>query len=169
MHFVDLTNSVEIRTVSAVTSISATDISIARLDSALPTNRFTPARILAPTFTNYLPMSFSAAKHIPAVTLDREEKVSCRDFNYHDSSCYYGIPEITNRYAYYDTADGGDSGSPTFLITSNEAPVILSCWWTATAGPSLSRYASTIQTVIYGLGGTATNLSYVDLSAYNTY
>jgi len=169
MQFVDMTNAVEVRTVTAVSNIPYHDISIAVLDSALPTNRFTPAAILSGTYTSSIPAIAWASYGLPVVTLDREEKASCRLLNPLTFDVSYSIPSLTNRYAYYDIADGGDSGNPTMIITSNAAPVIIATWHTVGGGASLSYYASQIQTAIYALGGTATNLTYADLSGYNTY
>lgn len=169
MHFVDMTNSVEVRTVAAVSNNIITDIGIAVLDSALPTNRFTPAAILASTYTSSIPAVSWASYGLPVVTLDRAEVASCRLLNPLTRSATYSIPSLTNRYAYYDAVDGGDSGNPTMIITSNSAPVVISTWSTVSGGSSLSYYATQIQTAINALGGTATNLTYADLSEYNTY
>lgn len=172
MHFVDLTNAVEVRTVTAASSIANADVSIALLNSALPTNRFTPAAILPSSYTSSVPTIPWDSYGLPAITIDREEKASCRMLNQMppaNNAVSYSIPSITNRYAYYDIADGGDSGSPTFVIVSNSPPVLLSVWTTAITGGSLTYYASQVQYAINALGGTATNLTYADLSVYNTY
>jgi hypothetical protein len=169
MQFVDMTNAVEVRTVTDTEIIADSDISIAMLDSALPTNRFTPAAIFASTFTNYLPYANIGTYHLPVVSLDRAEVASCIDVWAIERACVYTTPVQSNRYAYYSIPVGGDSGNPSLIVTSNAAPVLLSCWYGPTVGPGLAYYASQIQTSINGMGGTATNLTYADLSEYNTY
>ena len=169
MQFVDATNSVEVRTITAVDSVSGTDIGLALLDSALPTNRFTPARILASDYSDYLPVAQVLADYIPAVSLDRAEIVACRAGSVIYDGFYDRVPTLTNRYAYYNDVNSGDSGNPIFLVSSNAAPVALSTWHYSWAGDGIGANAANIQTAINGLGGTETNLTYAVLSEFTTF
>ena len=168
LRFVDAANTVFERTLIDY-RYPAHDCAVGKLDSALPST-IVPAKILQRAALNdYIPVPPGAdaritggSYQIPTAYLNRSEQIYCGEWTTDSTFEYIYISDLhTNRSALYQVPIGGDSGNPV-LIRAGTNTVLLTCWYTAQSGPSLKYYAGEIEAALVEMGGTYTNLQFIN-------
>ena len=146
--FVGDDNTVIRRNIIQYASVPWTDVSVALLDSEVPSN-IQIAKVLPVDYTDY----FVADSTTPVycVALDQQEKVIVKMstgnpgyiVSYNGQSITYKQFSVNESAAghqfqsFNETIIVGDSGNPVFFIIDNEL-VVTTTWWTSTAGPFIS-------------------------------
>lgn len=166
IRFVTRSNAVVERTLVSKYAVGATDIMIGRLSAVIATNDIMPAHLLGAEAWHYLP----TGTQFPVLFLDQEEKALCGEGGADFAASFYSVfrPAATNRAAYYESPVDRDSGNPVFLVRSNAAPVLLTCFHSAFGGPAAAFYRAQIVQGIAYLGGS-TNIIEADLGAYTDF
>lgn len=161
VRFVTADNTTISRTVVA-TTIVGWDMAIARLDSDLP-GSITPCKVLPSGWRDKFcaPEDSSRPWPVPVFVTDQEKKALVSEL--------YSIGVVPNtgypsgdRAAFFESAIGGDSGSPTFVIIDGEL-VLSHIFSSAHVGDR----ASEINAAMTALG-SAHQLQTIDLSNFIT-
>lgn len=186
IRFVDQTNGVVSRTVTHAQVYPGyvpyyPDFQVLLLDSAVPTNRITPAKVLPANWRTYLPTDIL---DIPTAGLDQEEKMTVQNgqrvsFSTGNKVTSFNTPGTNTpaRVLYFENKIGGDSGNPALLIPPDgSAPVLLTVWTFGGAGggTSVTDFVSGLNSAIHNIDSTAgTNTGFqlqtYDLSTFNAY
>jgi hypothetical protein len=166
VHFVKADNTVVVRTVSSVATISGTDILVGMLNSDVDAG-IAFARVLPTSWAQKLPTLHLFG--LPVCSADQGKQVYCRNLRSLSDSVVCEVPNVFSRVSYYKEAISGDSGSPCFALIADKM-VLLCCWLTGGggSGPSLTRYTTEINAAMATLGG-GYSLTAVDLSSYTTF
>lgn len=179
LRFVDDNNNTITRNIVQYAS-DLTDISIAVLDSDVPSNiKF--AKVLPPDYISYLKLSSQDLLY--SVALDQQEKAIVKRMGglsgliANDGQggtvnipniLIYNLLESDPFFSFTETIIVGDSGNPVFLIIDNEL-VVLTTWWTANSGPFITTRYNTVNSLMNQLGG-GYQLTPINLQAvYNKY
>ncbi len=179
MRFVDRQNNVVERSIVATMrhpSFPGTndfyypDICVGLLNSDVPTNQISCAKVLPDTFSDYL----SKGTRIPALSMNQFHKAYV--FDVRDISRSYpdnSIRTITRRpvdsarQSFYTGLQGGDSGNPLLMFISGET-VLLTVWsYGDGTGTSVSALKSDINDIMDDLGG-GYHLQEINLSGYRS-
>jgi len=178
LRFVDATNGIYDATIASVHHVvtNNADLTVAVLDSDVPTNRISFAKILPANFTNYLG---HIDLHVPSLCLDQEEKALIHDLGENrlryptivGTGSYFSFPSYGDRKNYYDVTEAGtgliagDSGNPAFIILNDE-PVLITVWTVGSSGigTAITRFKDEINAV---MNATGYSLSEIDLSDYD--
>jgi len=152
------------------------DLTIGLLDSDVPTNAISYAKVLPDNFPDYI----GTAKGIPALCLDQEEKALIADLREISDSgssrktTLFSYPSISSRAGYSEPLIGGDSGNPSFFILNQEL-VLLTVWTGgfAGSGTSVTDFKSDINQLISDVNqlyGATNNyqLTETDLSGFDS-
>jgi len=180
-----LSNSMDVSTpIQAVdapghtnTSSSATDLRVGLLDSDVPTNRITFARVLPANYMDYFPnlLDCAASNAIPAICLDQGPNADIADVSCVTTSSA-GIGQIvfshpqnaTEQPFYGGGRQSGDSGLPAFLVINGQL-VIVTVWTAGGAGEGNFIYdAAPINSAMTTLGG-GYKLTPIDLTRFTKY
>lgn len=169
--FVASDNSIVTRTVSAVQRIGSTDISIAKLDSDVPSTITHYPILDNQTFEKYLNDGFDMnINNLPMVVLDQEDKVLIKDTRKNSFITSTDVSHVqsqnSNRLSFNETLIGGDSGNPSFVLIGNK-PALVFTHYGSDIGPSYPYYRQGIQNAINNMGGEH-QLSTIDLSCFNS-
>lgn len=166
VHFVEADNDVVVRTITAVASISGTDIILGVLNSDVPAG-ISFARVLPADWATKLPTLSTFG--VPVCSSNQGKRVSLRNVRSIGANVSCEPPNVTSRGTFYADVIGGDSGSPCFAVIADKM-VLLCCWLSggSGSGPSLINYTSAINAAMTTLGG-GYSLTAVDLSAYTTF
>jgi hypothetical protein len=166
VHFVKDDDTVVVRTVSSVATISGTDILVGVLNSDVDVG-IAFARVMPTNWAQKLPTLHLFG--LPVCSADQGKRVYCRNLVSLADDVVCDRPNVATRESYYAPAVSGDSGSPCFAVMSNQM-VLLCCWLSGGGGtgPSVSRYTTEINAAMATLGGGYT-LTSVDLSSYTTF
>ena len=177
--FVDDNNNVIRRNIIAYSN-DITDISVALLDSEIPSN-IKIAKVLPTNYTDYL--DIVSTNNLLCVGLDQEEKALLKIISglqiYIVSEpiqniLIYNLDNFVTAYSAYnswsETIIAGDSGNPVFFIIDNEL-VVLTTWWGSTAGPFITNRYNAVNSIIEGLSpNEGYSLTPIDLeSVYYKY
>lgn len=181
-----LSNSIQvstpIRSIDALghtnTSSKSTDLQVGLLDSDVPTNLITFARVLPANYTNYFPnlSNRTAPAAIPALCLDQNANAEVVDVScIFTSSAEIGEivfshpQDATEQQFYGDGRKVGDSGQPVFLVINGQL-VIVTVWSSAFAGGAGNFIydADSINAAMTTLGG-GYKLTPIDLSGFTRY
>lgn len=166
--FVDNNNVGYERTISAVSSVSGTDISIGLLDSDVPdTVTYYPIMSttdIESTLKKYSPMVYD----VPIIAFDQDKNAIIRSFhNISSGIIFHHSYTSGSRANFSQDIVSGDSGNPAFLIIDNQ-PVLLFGHESGGAGPNYGYYISNINTAMSSLGG-GYQVSQYSPTCFNTY
>jgi hypothetical protein len=168
LRFVAKDNTVVARVLSNSVQIGATDLEIGVLDSDVPTNLITFAKVLPSSFTNDFPSSLSpiSTNSIPALCLDQDENALESDISTVTSDISFMAPADPTRSRFYQDKISGDSGQPAFIVLNGQ-PVLLTVWSSGAAGTGyfITAYLDQINSAMATLGG-GYSLTQVDLSLF---
>lgn len=168
LQFVDSSNNVRSATVSSgsFVNIAGTDITVVKLNADVPSG-INFAKVLPANFRTKLP---NIQYGIPCIMGDQFKTFRIGEWNNVASPgnfAFIGTPKVSGRIPWYNTPVGGDSSSPSFLIISG-APVVLTCWSTASGGGNYADYITEINAAMTTLGG-GYQLTTVDLSGFTSF
>ena len=173
LRFVDATNGVLSRTVSGLSQVGGTDLVVGILDSDLPTNRISFARVLPPDYWRY----FGDGARLPAIGLNQCEDASV--FNLRalgGATIHLDKPAAGKRAELSKNIVPGDSGNPSLFLVG-ETPVLATLWtwgqvpWAGGSGFSVAYHADAVTATMTNLNSLLgiTNgyeLTTVDLSGF---
>lgn len=178
IRFVDRQNNVVVRQIIKVVKHPAypvpgdylyPDLAVGLLDSDVPTNQISFARVLSDTHTNYL----SRGTRLPALALNQFHKASVCDIKEiagrHSDGTIRTIVQMpidNSRKGFYTGIVGGDSGNPAFVFLSGK-PVLLTVWSYPDAGTSVTSLKQDINDMMSELGG-GYQLTEIDLSGFRS-
>ena len=168
IRFVTSSNTVVSRTVSSRQRAGETDFMVGRLSSAISTNEIRPARLEPENSNLYMRQTILGYGNLrPVFWIDQYENAIVAD-----SPLYASLTPSTNavRVLYNKTPVSGDSGSPVFLVASNQPPVLISTLFQTTGGFPISQNASLIREAAAALGcatGTILSASFSDMGFTN--
>ena len=172
------------RTVSRVASDGSTDISVALLDSPLPST-IKPVKVVPSDFESYFDRDTAGNIGINARPI-------CVGFDHEKKGLFFQVTKAgagaSKIIAYFDGSlvpapydeiaedlASGDSGNPLFIIIDGE-PVLLTSWYTTSTSPAYNSYISTINGLIASVDSaegistgytlTEKNLSHLNLRRY---
>lgn len=155
IRFVSQTGLVVDRTIASVHQISGQDISLAQLDTDVPSFiKF--AHILPTNFHEFLPPlenppypfpAYSFLPHIPCIYLDQEEKILIQNFATSGSGVVLVPPAETPNSLFYEPVIGGDSGNPIFLINGTNL-ILLAAFFFSNSGPFITYYMDEINDIM---------------------
>jgi len=159
------------------TSSSATDLRVGLLDSDVPTNLITFARVLPANYLDYFPnlLNCAASNAIPGFCLDQGANAEIADVSC-ISTTTAGIGQIVFSYPqnamerpfFGNGRQSGDSGLPAFLVINGQL-VIVTVWTSGGAGEGNFIYdAAPINSAMTTLGG-GYKLTPIDLSGFHQY
>ncbi len=143
------------------------DLTVGLLDSDVPTNRISFARVLPDNYADYI----RTGERLPAIRLDQEEKALVGDVWRVTSqsgkaftSC--AVPVDATRFAFYERIVLYDSGNPCFLWINGQ-PVLLTVWTRGGpgSGTSVTAFKNDINQLMSDLGG-GYQLTEIDLSGF---
>ncbi len=167
VHFVANDNTVVVRTVSAIRTVSGTDITLGLLNADVPSS-----------ITHYPIISFSDFNKMitdeylyrfATLVLDQEEKALVLDGINTYPLTQSGFPvrdSITQpRLSFSEALISGDSGNPTFIIVGGK-PVLIETHTSPLGGPNYSFYKSQIDADLAVLGGGYES-SNIDITCFN--
>jgi hypothetical protein len=167
VHFVANDNTVVVRTVSAIRTVSGTDITLGLLNADVPSS-----------ITHYPIMSFSdfnkmiTAEYLyrfAILVLDQEEKALVLDGINTYPITQSGFPVrdsiSTPRMSFSEALISGDSGNPSFMIVGGK-PVLIETHTSPLGGPNYSFYKTQIDADLAVLGGGYES-SNVDITCFN--
>ena len=144
--FVDRQNNVVTRTLVAKKRhpdfvFNYPDITVGLLDSDVPTNQISFAKVLSDDYADYI----RDGARLPAIRLDQEEKALVGDVWYvtlsgptFESACIVSIDP--SRLAFFEDVINYDSGNPAFILINGQ-PVLLTVWTEGLAGSGTSATA----------------------------
>ncbi len=168
LRFVANNNTVIARVLSNSVPIGGTDIRIGVLDSDVPTNLITFAKVLPSNLTNYFPNSLYpiSSNSIPALCLDQDENALESDISTVFHHISFVAPVEATRRRFYEAKISGDSGQPAFMILNGQL-VLLTVWTSGGGGTGffMTAYLSQIDSAMAALGG-GYSLTPVDLSPF---
>ena len=175
LRFVANDNTVVARVLSNSVQIGSTDLRIGVLDSDVPTNLITFARVLPSSFTNYFPNSLipGSSTPIPVLGLNQDENALGSDTpmatfcaQAWSAFIWFMAPADATRSRFYEDKISGDSGQPAFIILNGQL-VLLTVWTSGGGGAGyfVTEYLSQINSVMAALGG-GYSLTPVDLSPF---
>lgn len=133
LRFIDSTNGGVDRVVVAVkqvmnTGIEQFDIMLGILDSDVPPNRISFAKILPPDYTDYFgSKTRDDIVRIPVIRFDQEEKALVGDLNFIWQNTGCSAYCQGKRLDFYEKIICCDSGNPCFVVINDE-PVLLCVW-----------------------------------------
>ena len=143
------------------------DLTIGILDSDVPTNIISYAKVLPDNYADYI----KTGKGLPCIRFDQEEKALVGDVEEIASA---KEPLSPIRSLFYEKLIGGDSGNPMFIIINNQ-PVILTVWTMGGGGDgtSITKFKNDINGRMRSLDYRARNadtyqLQEIDLSGFNS-
>jgi hypothetical protein len=170
LRFVANDNTVVTRVLSNSVQIALTDLRIGVLDSDVPTNLITFAKVLPSSFTNYFPNSLKpiSSKYIPALCLNQNEDALESDISTVTAGISFKAPSDATRSLFYADKASGDSGQPAFIILNGR--LVLLTVWTYSGGGSgwfVTAYLSQINSAMATLGG-GYSLTTADLSPFSS-
>ncbi|MDA3923804.1 MAG: hypothetical protein PF904_03790 [Kiritimatiellae bacterium] len=176
LRFVDNNNNVierrlisKKRHVDFNTSTTYPDLTVGLLDSDVPTNQISFAKVLPDNYADYI----YNGERLPVIRLDQEEKALVGDLRTITRAsgslktvCYWML-ENQDRKNFYESVILGDSGNPAFLIMQNQ-PVLLTVWsfGLGGSGTSVSAFKGDIEQMMEDLGG-GYQLTEIDLSIFS--
>ena len=159
------------------TSSIATDLRVGLLDSDVPTNLITFARVLPANYTNYFPNLFNcaASNTIPALCLDQTPNAEIADVSCISTSpagigqIVFSHPQNPSEQPFFGNGrQSGDSGLPAYLVINGQL-VIITVWTSGGAGEGNFIYdAAPINSAMTTLGG-GYKLTPIDLSGFTRY
>jgi|GEM_PF-2501692 len=168
LRFVANDNTIVTRVLSNSVQIALTDLRIGVLDSDVPTNLITFAKVLPSSFTNYFPNSLKpiSSKSIPALCLNQNESALESDISTVTAGVSFMAPADVTRSRFYEDKTSGDSGQPAFIILNGRL-VLLTVWTYGGSGSGwfITGYLSQINSAMAALGG-GYSLTPVDLSSF---
>lgn len=168
LRFVAHDNTVVTRVLSNSVQIDLTDLRIGVLDSDVPTNLITFAKVLPSSFTNYFPNSLKpiSSKYIPALCLNQNGCALESDISTVTVGISLKAPTDATRNRFYADKTSGDSGQPAFIILNGRL-VLLTVYTYSGAGSGwfVSAYLSQINSAMAALGG-GYSLTPMDLSPF---
>ena len=181
MRFVDQQNNVIERTISAkvrhpLYSPYYPDLSVGLLNSDVPTNQISFAKVMPDDYCDYL----HTGNRLPALWLNQWRRAQVGDVinivNVNPSNekhCTLTEPQDATRHLYYQNPlgelgpTGGDSGNPVFLLLSGE-PILLTVWthgYPSDSGTAISSFKQDINNLMQELGG-GYQLTEYDMSGF---
>ena len=165
LHFVKADGTCVVRTITATSYVSGTDIKIGLLDSDVPSG-ISFARILPAAWAAKLPTL--ATRNVPAVRITQNMQLITADL-WRLGLMAECEPAPTARTDFYRAAISGDSGTPSALVIADKL-VLLCCLYSGGggSGPSITNYRSEINSALTSLGG-GYQLTDADLSAFTTF
>jgi len=151
---------------------SSYDFTVGILDSDVPTNQISFAKVLPDDFTKYI----HTGANLPVITLNQEKIAIVKDLHklpivpadpMENTSLRINANASKNsmRLAFHKDLQSGDSGNPCFLFINNQ-PVILTVWTGYGAGTSIHSYKEDINLLMNQLGG-GYQLEEIDFSCFN--
>jgi len=185
VRFITSDNTIVTRTVVQSARIFknglGTDAYMVLFDSDLPES-ITPCKLFPSNYTNYLPAgadpSSYAAKDIPLLAIDQEEKGIVLDFHkrgfpLEEPAIIYNSPKLSGRLAFYESIIAGDSGNPLFAVIGSEL-WLMSTFWGSYAGPFYGGMVPELNAMITALDTlqgdlTGYTVTEGDLSSYTDY
>ena len=170
MRFVANDNTVVTRVLSNSVQINLTDLRIGVLDSDVPTNLVTFAKVLPSSFTNYFPNSLKpmSSKYIPALCLNQNADALESDISGVTAGVTFQAPTDPTRSEFYEDKTSGDSGQPGFIILNGQL-VLLTVYTYGGAGSGwfIPGYLDQINAAMAALGG-GYSVTTVDLSPFTS-
>ena len=160
LRFVTADNQVIDRTVTGSQQIGSSDIRLGVLNEDVP-GSIGFAKILPSDWATYLP---GDGADLPFCGTDQEEKLLVFEtVELAGGTIVFSSPAEPVRKSFWELLIGGDSGNPALLIVGGQL-VLLSTWYTAYSGASVSYYLDQINAAMSGY-----QLSQVDLSGYTEF
>ena len=147
------------------------DLTVGLLDSDVPTNQITFAKVLPDNYAEYI----RDGRYLPALRLDQEEKALIGDVwsvaivyppgTQITASCNYEGDPL--RYNYFEPLFDGDSGNPAFLLLRSQ-PILLTVWTGINGGygTSVTAFKRDINTLMLDLDPGGYQLTEIDLSGF---
>jgi len=144
------------------------DFTVGLIDSDVPTNQITFARVLPDNYSAYIRNGI----HLPAVRLDQKKKVLIGDVQSvavvlgTHTFATFDSPTDSTRAQYYEDIIGGDSGNPAFLLLRGR-PILLTVWTSGGTGQgtSVTALKTDINQLMTDLGG-GYRLTEINLSGF---
>ena len=152
------------------------DISVGLLNSDVPTNQISYAKVMPDDYGEYL----HTGNRLPALWLNQWHRAQVGDVinivNVNPSNekhCTLTEPQDATRHLYYQNPlgelgpTGGDSGNPVFLLLSGE-PILLTVWthgYPSDSGTAISSFKQDINNLMQELGG-GYQLTEYDMSGF---
>ena len=144
------------RNVIRVASDGSTDISVALLDTPLPST-IKPVKVVPSDFESYFDRDGVG-------NIDSNGRPICVGFDHEKKGLFFQVTKAgagaSKVIAYFDGSlvpspydeiaedlESGDSGNPLFIIIDGE-PVLLTSWYTTSTSPAYNSYISTINGLI---------------------
>lgn len=167
VHFVANDNTVVVRTVTAIRTVSGTDITLGLLNEDVPSS-ITHYPIINISDFNKM-ISGEYLGRFATLVLDQEEKALVLDGINTYPIIQTGFPVrdalSTPRLSFAEVLISGDSGNPTFIIVDGK-PVLVSTHTTPLGGPNYSFYKTQIDADLAVLGGGYESSS-IDIACFN--
>jgi len=170
LRFVAKDNTVVTRVLVNSVQITLTDLRIGVLDSDVPTNLISFAKVLPSDFTNYFPNSLKpiSSKDIPALCLDQDEDALESDISGVTAGVSFAVPTDPTRKQFYADKDSGDSGQPGFIILKGQLVLLTVYSYGGTgSGWFIPPCLSQINAAMATLGG-GYSVTPVDLSCFTS-
>ena len=144
------------RNVIRVASDGSTDISVALLDTPLPST-IKPVKVVPSDFESYFDRDAVG-------NIDSNGRPICVGFDHEKKGLFFQVTKAgagaSKVIAYFDGSlvpspydeiaedlESGDSGNPLFIIVDGE-PVLITSWYTTSTSPAYNSYISTINGLI---------------------
>jgi hypothetical protein len=145
------------RTISSVdTSLSALDLRVAKLSSALP-SAVSPAKMLPASVGDWVTAN-DYTTGLPIAVLDQELKVVSHRWTGHITDNFASMPTetVSPMSTYAEAFIAGDSASPCFIVINDEPILLALAASSAQSGPSMHLNRAGLDASVTSLGGGQT-------------
>lgn len=151
--FLDASGNRVERRVTAIQSISGTDINVGVLDSDVPDSITYYPLIASTTLQSFLQPFYGATISTPITVFDQEGKAIVHNLtNLTNTNVYHSSSTSGLRSGFSEDIASGDSGNPGFIIIDG-IPVLLFSHYSASYGPNYGNYLTEINAAMTVLGG----------------
>jgi hypothetical protein len=164
IEWVSMAGAISTQTISAVAGVPGADIRVLLLTPGVDVADYAPAKVFASDYADFLPLRTNVTLQLPAIQLDQERRVFVADVRT-VAGASYGLPEDSDRAAFYSLPVVGDSSSPVLVYPAAGVPVLVATHSGTDNGPSYMTHRAALISTIATLGGD-TNVATVALGAY---
>ena len=168
IRFVDGSNAVATRTITAISQVGSTDISIGVLNADVPSG-VNFARILPSNWAAYLPAWANGKTTLPVLTTRYGKPALISEIVTPTVGFDLTKPTAAGRVQWWESIVTGDSGNPVFLVVGT-VPVLVGVYTYGGfgEGDAVHQHTAAINAVMTTLGG-GYSLTAIDLSGYASF
>lgn len=170
VRFVDANGVAQDRMVTAAKDLTGQleDTRVLLFNSAF-TNAITPAKLFPANITSYIP---NVKYGIPMILRNQELKCTVFDLSFIGQfNAVFSTPVNTKRKEFWKLLEGGDSGTPAFVVSNNQLGLISQFSYASQGGIFHLKDWSAILNQLDSQVGSPTNLlpQYLSMSAFESY